>query len=156
MEGSSMRLSLLVRQLFAYIGVTVITFGFSAEVLAAEKVVLKYKLFRGSLSVADLTTFAQTGDASPALQSYLSVSGQNPENVRNVLTQNINVNVVTLDRLLSNPVGNLVLDRVGSAVQTPANVENRKALRSALLLSASRDSQVSLNRNNPKLPYFDG
>jgi Alpha/beta hydrolase of unknown function (DUF1400) len=67
MEGSSMHLSSLLRQLFVYVGVTVITFGFSSEVLAAEKVVLKYKLFRGSLSVAELTTFAQAGEASPAM-----------------------------------------------------------------------------------------
>jgi hypothetical protein len=116
--------------------------GFSA--VAADRVILKYGAFRGSILTSELTTFAKTGQISQSLGSYLSLSGQKPENVRSLLTREVKVNVVTLDWVLDNPAGNLVLDRVGLAVHPPLNIASRQAIRSALISSASRDSKVSL------------
>jgi Alpha/beta hydrolase of unknown function (DUF1400) len=127
---------------FLAIGVTI--FSHTSEAIAAEKVTLKYKVFRESVSVSELTTFAQTGQVSQSLKFYLNATRQNPEDVRQVLNRPINVKVVTLDRTLNSRIGELLLDQVGQAIHPPVQAVNRQALRSALVLSAQSDHQVSL------------
>ncbi|MGV0026483.1 alpha/beta hydrolase [Phormidesmis priestleyi] len=124
------------------IGVTILSH--TPEAIAAEKVTLKYKVFRESVSVPQLTAFAQTGEISQSLRFYLDATRQNPEDVRQVLNRPIDVNVVTLDRTLNSRIGELLLDQVGQAIHPPVAEVNRQALRSALVLSAQSDNQVSL------------
>lgn len=116
----------------------------SLQAMAAEQVVLKYRVFRESVSVRDLTEFAQTGNPSPDLQTYLRLSRQNPAAVRRTLVQPIPVNLVLLDRVLNSPAGNVILDRLGQSIQTPRGGAEREALRAALTLSASRDNNISI------------
>ncbi|MGH2415753.1 MAG: alpha/beta hydrolase [Microcystaceae cyanobacterium] len=78
------------------------------------------------------------------LQASLKASRQNPEDVRKVLVREADVDVVTLDQALNNPVGDLLLDQINLVVHPPAKVVNRQAIRSALVLSASEDNKVSL------------
>lgn len=112
--------------------------------IAAESIVFKYGLFGASLSVQELTEFAQTGTPSSNVRSFLRLANQKPEAVRGILSQEIPMNVNTLDRLLDSPVGNVALTRLSQTFQTPANVANRQALRGALIVSASRDNRLSL------------
>jgi Alpha/beta hydrolase of unknown function (DUF1400) len=132
-----------LRHLLALGIVTGIT-SFSTAAFAAKQVVLKYRIFRESVSVSELTTFAETGQTSSNLQTYLRMSGQKPEAVRQSLTRQVRINPILLDRVLNSPIGNTLLDPLAQAIQTPANVENRKALRAALVLSASGDGKFSL------------
>ncbi len=112
--------------------------------IAAERVVLKYGVFRESIAVADLKTFAKTGEISSDLQFYLDAARQNPKDFRRILTQPAAVNIVTLDRVLNHPIGNILLDQIGQAIHPPGSVASRQAIRSALVLSASPDNQISL------------
>lgn len=73
---------------------------FSAAI-AAEKIALKYGVFRGPVSVSELTTFTETGKVSPSLRFYLSAARRNPQEVRQVLTQEVKVNPLLLDRGLN-------------------------------------------------------
>ncbi|HTL89734.1 MAG TPA: alpha/beta hydrolase [Leptolyngbya sp.] len=116
----------------------------SGQAIAAERVILKYKVLRESVSVPDLTTFAQTGQASNDLQAYFRMSGQKPETVRTTLTKPIKINPILLDRVLNSPVGNGILDQLGEAIQTPKGGAERQALRAALTLSASGDGSLSI------------
>jgi hypothetical protein len=147
-----MRLSSRLLKPFIFLGISSAVLSVSASAIAAEQVIVKYKIFRESVSVAELTTFVETGETSSELRSYLNTSGQKPEDVRRTLSQEANVNVVTLDRALNNPVGNFLLDQIGLAVHPPANTASRQALRSALVLSASQDSKVSLIEIIQKYP----
>jgi hypothetical protein len=115
----------------------------SKSAIAAERVIFKYKILRESVSVPELTTFAQTGQASEDLQTYFRLSGQKPETVRQTLTKPTKVNPVLLDRVLNSPVGNTVLDQLGQAIQTPKGGAERQALRGALAVSAS-DGQLTI------------
>ncbi len=124
----------------------------SVPALAAERVVLKYKILRESVSVSDLTTFADTGQASPDLQTYFRLSKQNPEAVQRSLTRQVSVSPVLLDRILNSPLGNGALDQLGQAIQTPKGGAERQALRSALVLSASGDGKVSILEILQKYP----
>jgi hypothetical protein len=125
-----------------------------ANGLAAERVVLKYGILQQSVPVADLTTFARTGQLTPSLEGY-GLSGKESQNVRDSLTKQVKVDVRTLDRGLNNPLGEALLDELGAAIHTPTGDANRQALRAALVLSASDDGQVSLLEIIQKYPTQD-
>ena len=125
---------------------------YSTAGLAAEKVVLKYGIFQESLSVAELTSFAETGDPSPTLAAYMKLANKKPEEIRDALTKQVSISSIVLDRALNNVVGERVLDEVGSTIHTSTNTANRQALRSALVLSASDDGKVSLIEAIQKYP----
>lgn len=112
-------------------------------VLAAERVVLKYRVFRESIAVEDLAKFARTGETSPDLRVNLALARQDPQKIRQSLTNTIAVDPILLDRILNNAVGEVLLDEIGKTVHPPSRQANRQALRAAIILSA-RDRQLSL------------
>lgn len=120
----------------------------SESAFAAEQVVLKYRIFRSSISVKELTNFAQTGELSTSLRVNLALAKQNPKAIRQYLTQPVAVNIRLLDRVLNSPVGNVVLDQISEAIHTPSRKADRQALRAALILSASRDYPDSSGQNS--------
>jgi len=116
----------------------------SSSAIAAERVVLKYRILRESISVAELTQLAATGQVSPKLQAYLKLAQQSPESLRQPLVKPIGVNRRLLDRVLNSRPGEILLDQVGQVIHPPSNQANRQALRSALVLSATPDNQITL------------
>ncbi|MBD2465403.1 alpha/beta hydrolase [Oscillatoria sp. FACHB-1407] len=132
----------------------------ATEAIAAERVVWRYRLLQGSLSVEELTALAETGEVSPALRSYFRLARRNPQQIRRVLTQETTVNPRVLDRVLNSPIGNVAIDQVSQAIHTPSQQANRQAMRSALVLSASDDSRISLIEVIQNYPteeiYVDG
>lgn len=116
----------------------------SGSALAAEKVVLTYRIFRQSISVEELSTFAQKGELSSSLRVNLALARQDPKVIRRYLTESVTVNPVLLDRVLNSPVGNIVLDEISQAIHTPSRRADRQALRAALVLSAAQDRNISL------------
>ncbi len=128
---------------------------YSTAGLAAEKVILKYGIFQESLSVAELTSFAETGNPSPTLAAYMKLANKKPEAIREALTRQVTISPIVLDRALNNVVGERVLDEVGGTIHTSTNTANRQALRSALVLSASDDGKLSLIEAIQKYPTQD-
>ncbi|HBB34104.1 MAG TPA: alpha/beta hydrolase [Cyanobacteria bacterium UBA8803] len=117
---------------------------FSSAANAAESVVLKYRFLRETISVSELSTFAQTGELSSSLQAYLKLAGKDPEELRSILTQEIAVNPILLSRVLNSVVGEAMLDRASQVVHTPSDRANRESLRSALVTSALGDEKITL------------
>ncbi|NHC33604.1 alpha/beta hydrolase [Scytonema millei VB511283] len=115
----------------------------STSVFAAERVVLKYRAFRESIAVEDLTKFARTGEMSPDLRVNLALARQDPQTIRQSLTNTVTVDPILLDRVLNNAVGELLLDEIGKTIHPSSRQANRQALRAAMTLSA-RDRQLSL------------
>ena len=142
---------LSVRILLA-LGIVTSTTFVSPDVFAAQKVVLKYGILRESVSVSDLTTFAETGNASPALQAHLKLSRQRPEAVRQTLTREIRINPIVLDRVLNSPIGDALLDPLSQAIRIPRGGADKQALRGALALSASGDGKLSVLEIAQKYP----
>ncbi|MEJ1929366.1 alpha/beta hydrolase [Nostoc sp. NIES-2111] len=116
----------------------------SNYVLAAETVVLEYKIFRESIAVDELSTFARTGKLSNSLRINLALARKEPWVIRQYLTTPVKVSPVLLDRALNSPVGNIILDELSQVIHTPSRRADRQALRSALVLSAVSDRQVTL------------
>ncbi|PSB34038.1 alpha/beta hydrolase [Chlorogloea sp. CCALA 695] len=120
----------------------------NGSVFAAESVLLKYRIFRESIAVKELTTFAQTGELSTSLRVNLALAKQEPKKIRKYLTESVTVSPVLLDRILNSPIGNVVLDQIGEAIHTPSRKADRQALRAALVLSASSDRNGSSAKSN--------
>ncbi len=139
-----MRLSFLSLRSGLFLSAIATALLSTAQAIAADTVVLKYGSFRGSVPVEELTTFAETGETSRTLRFYLAASGKQPEEVRQTMTQAVKVSPLLLDRVLNNPLGEVLLDQVNQVVHTPSGRADRQALRSALVLSAARDSQITL------------
>ncbi|NJR17704.1 MAG: alpha/beta hydrolase [Calothrix sp. CSU_2_0] len=116
----------------------------TAPAFAAEKVVLKYRVFRESLSVKELSNFADNGKLSVPLRVGFKLAQQDPNKVRRYLTNPVKVNPIILDRVLNSPVGNVVLDQISEVIHTPSRKADRQAMRSALVLSASQDNDIKL------------
>jgi Alpha/beta hydrolase of unknown function (DUF1400) len=131
-------------QSFLAVTVLVASLWFGPSAVAADRVVLKYKIFRGSIAVSELADFASSGKASPMLQLYLKASSQDPDVVRTVLMQKVDVDTQMANRLLDNPVSELLLDQVGQVVHPPNDSDSGEAMQTALLKAAKQDSQVSL------------
>lgn len=112
--------------------------------VAAERVLLKYGPISRSVPVRDLRQFADTGRPTRKLRRYLRAAKQNPVQVQNALTRPADINPVQLDRLLNSAPGDLLLREVGEVIHTPTDRANRRALRSALILDASDDRQITL------------
>lgn len=115
-----------------------------SEAIAANQVVLKYRVLRSAVSVEELTALAETGQVSPTLAIYLRQARQDPNEIRELLNREASVNGVLLDQLLNNSLGDVALDRVSEIVYTPSRRADRQALRSALVLSANNDNRLSV------------
>ena len=134
--------------------------GIAQSASAAERVVLKYGWFQRSVAVSDLSTLAETGEASSELRSYLRLAGQSPARLRRDLNRDVDVNPVTLDRLLNTPLGDAALDQITPAIHTESGTADRQALRAALVLAASEDENISIIEVLEEYPtsevYLDG
>ncbi len=120
------------------------TFGPLPSAIAAEKIVMKYGPIRRSLPVEDLRTLSDTGKTSRKLRRYLKLAKQSPDALRTRLNKPVAMSVVTLDSRLNSLGGRLLLDEAGRYIHPPGQQGSRQALRSALVLSAADDNQITL------------
>ncbi|OCR01776.1 hypothetical protein BCD67_14255 [Oscillatoriales cyanobacterium USR001] len=117
---------------------------YSNAAVAAESIVLKYTIIQMTVPVIELETFAQTGQLSPGLELLLGTAKQNPERFRQAMIKPVKVNQKFLDRALNSQPGEMILDQIGQVIHTPSGGKDREALRSALVLSASQDNEITL------------
>ena len=133
---------------------------YSSAAVAAEKVVLKYSAIRMTLPVSELEVFAETGKMSPGLEMLLGKAKKEPEAVRRYLTRPVKITQKLLDQTLNSKVGEIILDEVGQVIRTPSGNANREALRSALVLSATNDNEITLLETMKNYPtpevYVEG
>ncbi|MFQ4135516.1 alpha/beta hydrolase [Nodosilinea sp. PGN35] len=133
------------RQIFT--AITLVSLGLGALVApasAAERVRLNYRGFSRTVPVALLSALAETGEATGTLGGLLNQAGQNPSELRSLLTRPLPASPVVLDRALNSRPGEWVLDQLSGSIHTGRGAADRQALRSALVLSASDDNQVTL------------
>lgn len=127
---------------------------------AAERVVLTYGAFQRSLSVSDLTALAEQEAVSRNLKAYLKLTKTSPTSLRSILNSELTVGQRFLDKSLNTLPGEFALFHLGTIIHTPARVANIEALRSAVVLSTSRDNKLSLLEFLQNYPtqemYIDG
>ncbi|NJN23472.1 MAG: alpha/beta hydrolase [Acaryochloridaceae cyanobacterium RL_2_7] len=100
---------------------------------------------------------ANAGPPSPTLKFFLKASGQNPDQVRGLLKQEMPMNPKTMDELLNLLPGEFVLFQAGQIFHTPTHLANVEALRSAVMLSLVDDRRISILeflRNYPTREFY--
>lgn len=111
---------------------------------AAEQLVVTYGALQVSFEVSELEQLAQTGEVPSSLQFYLEIANLTAEDLRSILATEVSVSHRFLDQMLNSEGGEYVLSEMTQVVHTPSRQENIAALRSALVMSASDDQQVSV------------
>lgn len=112
--------------------------------LANKQLVIQFGPLGRSISLADLTHFAETGEISRGWRFFFNVAGIDPAEVRTALNQEISANLGFLDKVLNGLLGEYALYQVGQILHTPSDTANIQALRSAIILSAVEDDRLSL------------
>lgn len=128
------------------------TFFLDNNAIAAEKIVLKYGPLAQSIKVSDLENFVKTGQTTPTLATMLRVSKQSADMVRGLMSLELGVNVLTLDRVLNSKAGENALFELGKTMRTRSRFESDKALRAALILSSADNGKLSLLEILQKYP----
>ncbi|MEO1692398.1 MAG: alpha/beta hydrolase [Cyanobacteria bacterium J06631_6] len=115
-----------------------------SQAVASERIIFTYGGLTQAVSLEELETFAATGETSPALKTVLKSSRQNPFLIRWILKQEFPANTKFIADLLNTAPGEYVLSQTGNAIGTKTEAANVKALRGALVASASDNNLVSL------------
>ncbi|AGY59326.1 alpha/beta hydrolase [Gloeobacter kilaueensis] len=112
---------------------------------SAESLLFNYGPFGLSLPVADLDSYVQTGKVSDKLAYLINLAGSGDlASLRNVLITPLPVNLALVSRITYSPVGERVLQRLGSLLPTEAGNSSFHALRAALLLGAGSPGGLTL------------
>jgi Alpha/beta hydrolase of unknown function (DUF1400) len=131
-----------------------------SRVVAAENVIITYGLFNETVSVESLRTLVETGETTATLDFLFNVMNVTPEAASTVLQQDIEVSVRFIDDVLYSLPGEFALFQMGQIFHNRNRVASIQALRSALTLSASEDSNLTLLEFFEKYPnpdlYVDG
>ena len=109
----------------------------------AKSLIVAYGPLRPSFALADLETFAETGEMPAAWALYLDLAGLEPDGVQQGLTQSVSVDLGWGDRLLNSALGNTLLNAAGQILHTPSRETSATALRAALIQSLQDDNQLS-------------
>ena len=115
-----------------------------SEAKASEKIVFQYGVVTQSVSLEDLQILAETGETSSSLNFLLKVGKQNPELIRWIVRQQFPADTKLIYNLLNTAPGEYILSQTGSFVGSKSERANVKALRGALVKSASDDNAISL------------
>ncbi|MBD2438157.1 alpha/beta hydrolase [Nostoc sp. FACHB-110] len=118
--------------------------GFSTAAKAAETVVLRYGLLAESISLAELQKAAEVGDFRGDFKLYgRSLPTQERRLLLSTLKMPIELNVVTVNRLLNTQIGTTILNDFSSAVvrKDKAGVQ---AIRAGLVLGSTAPQGLSL------------
>ena len=119
--------------------------GRSPVATAAEKVSFRYSLLEFSIPVDSLRTYAETGEVDHYLNFYLqSSTPQELEDLRELLTYNIDLNSITLYRFFNTSIGENILKNLGGFIQPTPTQNGLYSLRSALIMAAREPDGLNL------------
>lgn len=127
---------------------------------AAEDIVFTYGALGRSISIEDLAELAETGETPDSLRWYLDLADIEPEVLQTILSEELPLGLLTVDRILNSLPGEYALFQVGQVVSTRSGRANIQALRSAVVLSVSEDNRITLLEFLQNYPtqqiYVDG
>lgn len=108
---------------------------------AAERLIISYGALERTISMADIETFAATGQLTPQLQAYNRYIQLSPAQL-NQAQQALNapaenLSLVGIAQFLYTPQGERLLRELTRVIRTPARVGDFSALRAAIILGAT-------------------
>ena len=103
---------------------------------AATEVALVSGAFRRSIPVKEIEHLGETGDATGLLEDLLELSGQDPNEVAQMLNQSLELPLVLTSRLINTRIGEAILRRVARIIYplyTPAPEVSVPAIRAGVV-----------------------
>ena len=103
---------------------------------AATDVALVSGAFRRSIPVKEIEHLAETGEATNLLEDLLGISGQEPNEVSQILNQKFELPLVLTIRLMNTRIGEAILRRVARIIYplyTPAPEVSVPAIRAGVV-----------------------
>ncbi|NJK38261.1 MAG: alpha/beta fold hydrolase [Oscillatoriales cyanobacterium RM2_1_1] len=111
----------------------------------AEEIVIYYGSAETAVEVADLSRFAQVGEATPVLALYgRLLQLENGEQVRELLTTPLDATPWSVEQIIDSPTGNLLFKRVGRVLKTETNENGDQALKQAVRQAANHPEGLTL------------
>ena len=83
---------------------------------AATEVALVSGAFRRSIPVKEIEHLAETGKATGLMEDLLDLSGQDPNEVSQMLNQSLELPLVLTSRLINTRIGEAILRRVARII----------------------------------------
>jgi len=120
---------------------------------SAERIQVSYGIIQRSLPIDSLETYTRTGEVDNSLAAY--VENTNPKQLaqlRQVLLTEVPLDAVQVSQFLYSPIGESVLERLGSVIETEAPEAGFYALRAALILAAADPEGLTLLNVLEKFP----
>lgn len=112
---------------------------------AAEQVNVTFGPLAQSIPISSLEAFVKEGTVDAALRPFIRfLKPEAREELRQALGQHKSISASVLSQLLQDPMGEMMLQRTGRAVQTSAGLNGAQAIRSALVLAAAEPEGISL------------
>ena len=103
---------------------------------AATEVALVSGAFRRSIPVKEIEHLAETGDANGLLEDLLELSGQDPNELSQMLNQSLKLPLVLTSRLINTRIGEAILRRVARIIHpiyTPEPEVSVPAIRAGVI-----------------------
>lgn len=127
------------------VGMVFAEVGRSPLARSAEYLQVDLGLLSLSIPVEDLEKFAETGEVTDEISVYLNyLPPEARGQFREVLTRQFEVSPLAVSQVTYASIGQDFLGRLGEIVKTPAGLSGAKALRAALILSASDPEGISV------------
>jgi predicted dienelactone hydrolase len=119
----------------------------------AERIQVSYGIIQRSLPIDSLETYARTGNLDESLAAY--VEDTNPKQLaqlRQVLLTEVPLDAVQVSQFLYSSIGESVLERLKTVIETEAPEAGFYALRAALILAAADPEGLTLLNVLEKFP----
>lgn len=122
-------------------------------VLGAETIFISYGPLDFSLPVSSLEKFAKTGEVDRDLSYYARFLGEDGlANLREFLQRRLDISPVVVSQLTYTPIGEQLLQRLGTVIRTEGRLDGFYALRAALILAAADPEGMTVINIMRKFP----
>ena len=114
---------------------------------AATDVALVSGAFRRSIPVEKLEHLAETGEAIDLVEDLLELSGQNPQEVSQMLNQSLDLPLVLTSRLINTRIGEAILRRVARIIYpiyTPEPEVSVPAIRAGVISGLQSENGLTV------------
>lgn len=134
---------------WAWLGIAQVAIALSPHLArpttAAETITFSFGPIERSLSVESLEIFVEEGRVTEDLAPYIRYAEDFdpalPEQIRGLLSQRVDTDVVTVAQFAYTPQGEYVLEQAGDVFRTGARLPGGQGLRAAAILSAADEAE---------------
>ena len=134
---------------WSWLGLVQVAIALSPQITrpttAAETITFSFGPIERSISVESIERYAEEGRVTEDLAPYIRYAENFdpalPQQIRGLLSQRVDADVVTVAQFAYTPQGEYVLEQAGEVFRTGARLSGAKGLRAAAILSAADEAE---------------